>query len=335
MKKLALITGTSFPLHFISQLEQLGFQCINGTTAALELLGLKEHSTLRELTQSEIESLISEAHTYIYGGLEAATPEVLQKAKKLQHIAFLGTGWNDAGCVDESTAKSNNILVTNTPHANAHSVAEMSIGLMLALERQIPLMNSQTKTGRWLPIKRRDLMGKTLGVIGLGHIGSKVASIAKLGLNMRVIYTGPNRKSDWESKLGIDFATLDNLLRQSDFVSIHTPAHSTMGMLTPKLLECLKREVILINVSAPEVVDGEWLLSAIQTGRIRGAAIDGIYKQPVDLKSRYLALEDDRFIVLPRASWLTEDSYARMASMALTSISEFSQAGSITSYRVL
>jgi D-3-phosphoglycerate dehydrogenase len=318
--KRALVTGPPVRDSYRARLSRLGFEVVNGSSAALEILGIPASQRDRDLTEDEMVRLLPKVSVYLYGGLEAASATVLAAGKELELVAFLGTGWADAGCVDEAAARKTGVLVTNTPHANAASVAEIAIGLLISLERQIVPMNARTKKGEGRPIRRRDVAGKTLGIVGLGQIGGRVARHAIRGFDMKVLYAGPNAKPLLERELGVQRVELGELLSQSDYILIQTPAHTTRGLIGHREIARMQPHAMLINLTAPDVVDGEAIVSALEQGKIGGAAFDGTYKEPSSLKERFLAVGDDRLIVLPRSAWLTDDSYDRMADMALESV---------------
>jgi phosphoglycerate dehydrogenase-like enzyme len=332
--KIALVTGSELAKKFVDELSQLGFNVINGSRAALVRLGRKGDLD-RDLTEDELCTLLPECSLYVYGGLETATERALRTAKKLELIAFLGTGWSDPGCVDKAAAKKYSIRVTNTPHANAPSVAEVAMGLLLCLERGVVAMNNDTKRGGWKPLRKSDISGRRLGIVGLGHIGAALARHAIFGFGMQASYSGPNPKPELEKELGVARLPLGDLLAQSDYISIHTPASTTAGLITPSLVDKVQSHALILNLSAPEIINGPSLLSALKNGKIRGAAFDGLYSEPKSLRDEFLALPDERFIVLPRAAWLTDSSYERMATMALLSVRDVASGAARVRFQVL
>jgi phosphoglycerate dehydrogenase-like enzyme len=321
MKYKAVVTGTKLASQYVERLEALGVSVVNGSQEILTNMGVPVDISDRELTEDEAVQALGDADIYIYGGLEPASKNVLQATEKLKMINFLGTGWSDPGCVDAEAAGAIGVAVTNTPHANALSVAEASIGLLLTLERGFFRMNRETRGGDWLPLRRRDLAGKTLGIVGLGAIGSKLARIAIAGFGMKVVYNGPNAKPDLESELGVERLSLESLIERSDFVSIHAPAQKASGLIDQSLLSRARKDMVLINLSAPEIIEPIAAINALEADHIR-MAMDGMYADE-DIKRRFLNITDDRFVILPRAAWLTDDSYNRMSDMALESISDF------------
>jgi len=331
--KRALVTGAEQSPEFINELKSLGFEVTNGSTEALLRLGVPEELSKRQITEEELICILPEYSIYVYGGLEPATAKALKAAPSLELISFLGTGWADDGCVDASAAEELGIPVVNTPHANAPSVAEMAFCLILALERQIIPMNTETKSGTFHPIKRRDISGRQLGIIGMGAIGSCLAKHAFYGFGMSVVYAGPSPKPAIEKSLNARRLSLNELLSTSDYISIHTPATSTHGLIGKEEVSCINKSSFLINLSSPDVVDGEALLSALHNSQIAGAAMDGIYTTE-PLRSHFLGLPDSKFLVLPRTAWLTDDSYVRMTEMALTSIRDMVDGKKPISYQV-
>jgi len=316
----AVVTGPPLASKFVAALNELGFAVTNGTPEALQQLGADVKAEPRELTEVELASLLEDADVYIYGGLEVASGTALERAARLKLIAFLGTGWADDGCVDKEAVNRLGIAVTNTPGANAPSVAEVTIGLLLSLQRQIPYLNANTKAGTGRPTRLRDISGRRLGIIGLGAIGGRVAAHARMGFSMDVVYSGPHRKTEAEQRLDVTYAPLEELLSSSDYVTLHCPAAKTRGLIGAKEIELMKPGAFLINVASPEVVVAEPLIAALRDGRLAGAAFDGYYKEPEATRDAFLRLPDDKLILLPRSAWLTDDSYERMASMSLQNI---------------
>jgi lactate dehydrogenase-like 2-hydroxyacid dehydrogenase len=315
-----LITGPAISPDKADELGSLGFEVINGTEAAFEVLSVPSANRGRDLTESEMVALLQETSIYIYGGLEVASGSVLEHAPKLRLIAFMGTGWSDEGCIDAGAAERLKIAVTNTPGANSPSVAELAIASILALQRQIVFLNNRTKRGEGRPTKLRDISGRSLGIVGLGNIGSLVARHAVKGFGMDVVYAGPHPKAALEEELGIRRVPLDELLKQCEFVTLHCPARTTVGLIGSREISLMRQNAYLVNLSSPEVVSGMAITEALENGVIAGAAFDGWYKEPADLRERFLSLADDKLIVLPRTAWLTEDSYTRMIQMTLTNI---------------
>jgi len=188
--------------------------------------------------------------------------------------------------IDVEAAQERGIAVLNTPEALADAVAELAIGLILSLARSITLADRTMKEGKWI---KRELMGwqlrgKTLGIIGFGNIGQKVARIAKaLGMNILVtdiIVPSPELLEELRAEyiLPIDFS---NFLRNSDVITIHVPLTSqTRHMIGKKEIQLMKDRAFLINTSRGEIVDEKALLEALQSGKLGGAALDVYEVEP-------------------------------------------------------
>ena len=208
------------------------------------------------------------------------THEIINNGKNLKLIARAGSGLDN---IDLKAAEKKGITVINTPETSADSVAELTIGLMLSLARRIPRANCSMKHGKWL---KKELMGfllkgKKLGLIGLGRIGSRVARIAKaMGMEILVTKRTPPPPELMKS-LGAKFLPLDELLRQSDIISIHVPlTEETRNMINAEKISLMKNGSYLINTSRGEVVDEEALLEALHSGKIGGAALDVYSTEP-------------------------------------------------------
>lgn len=184
--------------------------------------------------------------------------------------------------IDIRHARSLGIDVINAPEAPADSVAELTIGLMISLARKIPVLDRCEKggwRGEWA--LGRELRGKTLGIIGLGRIGSRVAIAAK-ALGMRVVAYDPYIDKGKAERVGAELkSSLDELLKTCDFLSIHVPLNDeTRGMIGARELSLMKKESYLINTSRGAVVDEKALFDALASGKLAGAALDVLTEEP-------------------------------------------------------
>lgn len=264
---------------------------------------------------------------YIQAGEDKITSQVIKAATDLKIISFFGAGYELY--VDVDAATDSGVAVTYTPGANAVAVAEFTLGLILNLSRQISYFNEQTRQGKWPEIPCWNLRGRTLGVIGMGNVGTRVAEIARMGFKMRVIYHSRSRKRQLETDLGIEWAdSLEELLHQSDVVTLHVPyGVETTGMIGDKQLKLMKESSVLINVARPQLVDPHALRNALAQKLIAGVAMDGYYVSPVPTpeKEEYglTMFSSDRLLIMPHAAYLTEDSTATMIDMVLNDIEAF------------
>jgi D-3-phosphoglycerate dehydrogenase / 2-oxoglutarate reductase len=207
------------------------------------------------------------------------TEKMLQKADRLKVIARAGTGVDN---VDVLSASDKGILVMNTPGANAMAAAEHTLALMLALARHIPQATHSVRQGRW---EKKRFLGteineQTLGIIGLGRIGSIVADRA-MGMGMEVIGHDPYITPEAATKLGITWVDLDELLARSDFITLHTAlTKETTRIINRSVIAKMKVGTRLINCARGGLIDEEALYAALQEGRIAGAALDVFASEP-------------------------------------------------------
>lgn len=207
------------------------------------------------------------------------TEKMLQRADRLKVIGRAGTGVDN---VDLPAASDKGILVMNTPGANAMAAAEHTLALMLALSRHIPQAAQSVREGRW---EKKRFMGtevneQTLGVIGLGRIGSIVADRA-LGMGMEVIGYDPYITPEAAAKMGITWVKLDELLIRSDFITLHTPqTKETERIINQSTIAKMKTNARIINCARGGLIDEEALYEALQAGRIAGAALDVFSSEP-------------------------------------------------------
>lgn len=222
-----------------------------------------------EISHDELLKTIPEYDALVVRGRTKVTQEIIVAGKRLKVIGRAGTGLDN---IDLEAAQKANITVLNAPGANANAVAELTLGLMVALARDLPSAMSAAASGKKVKSYGIELAGKTLGLIGYGRIGRLVAHLA-LAFGMRVLaydVVTPERIEP-----GVHLVPLEMLLCESDFVSIHVPLTSqTRGLLSPELIERLKTGSFLINTARAEVVDEIAVLAALQSGRLKGYAAD-------------------------------------------------------------
>ncbi len=207
------------------------------------------------------------------------TKEVLAQAPKLRVIGRAGVGVDN---VDLAAATDAGVLVMNTPGGNAVSVAEHTLALMLSMARSVPQASASTKSGKWEKKKflGNELRGKTLGVVGLGSIGREVVKRAK-PFEMRIVGHDPYISAQSARDLGIELLPLSDLYSASDYITLHvslTP--ETERMLDAKAFARMKDGVRIVNCARGELIDAAALKSAIETGRVAGAALDVFEKEP-------------------------------------------------------
>ena len=183
--------------------------------------------------------------------------------------------------IDLEETRRRGIWVTNVPNANKHAVADFTLALLLALARQIPQANAKTKNGEWPRIFATDAWGKTIGICGLGNIGKQVALRAK-GFSMRVLAFDFYPDQDFADAEGIDFVSKEELLAQSDFITLHMPlTDATQDFVGDAEFQRMKSSAFLINASRGGVVNEAALVRALQDKTIAGAASDVFAQEPL------------------------------------------------------
>ena len=261
------------------------------------------------LTPDELIATIGDYEALMVRSQTKVTASVIEAGKKLIVIARAGVGVDN---IDIEAATRQGIIVVNAPTANAISAAEHTIALMLALARNIPQANSSLKSGTW---QRDKFMGvevrnKTLGIIGLGSIGSEVAKRAQ-GLQMNTIAYDPFIAKSYAQNLGVELSSLSEVIQKSDFLTIHTIlTDSTRNLIDKKQLSLAKPTLRIINCARGGLINEEDLLEAIEEGRIAGAAVDVFTKEPaID----NVLLKSDGIIVTPHLGASTAEAQANVA----------------------
>jgi D-3-phosphoglycerate dehydrogenase len=222
-----------------------------------------------ELSHEELLAVISEYDALIVRSRTKVTKEIIVAAKNLKVIGRAGTGLDN---IDVEAAQRANIIVLNAPGANATAVAELTVGLMIALARDLPSAVSAAASGKKVKSYGTELAGKTLGIIGYGRIGRLVAHLA-LAFGMRVLAYDIVTPDQVEP--GVQMTSLEALVRDSDFVSLHVPlTEQTRGLVSAELLERFKVGSFLVNTARAELVDEVAIVRALESGRLRGYAAD-------------------------------------------------------------
>jgi D-3-phosphoglycerate dehydrogenase len=214
--------------------------------------------------------------------------------------------------IDLEAATRKGIVVVNAPAGNTIAAAEHTVALMLAMARNIPQACAMLRSGVW---RRHDFMGieirnKTLGIIGLGNVGSEVARRAK-GLEMHLIAYDPFVSVEYASNLGVELVSLQEVLKKADFITLHTPlTEATKGLIGAKELGMVKPTVRFINCARGGVIDEEALFKAVEEGKVAGAAIDVFVEEPA---TESVLFKNDRILVTPHLAASTAEAQATIA----------------------
>ena len=201
------------------------------------------------------------------------------KGGKLKLIIRGGVGVDN---IDVKYAEENGITVKNTPNASSNSVAETAMAHMFSCAHYISVAGHTMREGKWEKKaygKGFEVSGKTLGIVGFGRIGQCLCKLAK-GIGMEVIAYSRTRREGLEEKFGMKYVELDELLAQSDFISLHTPAIDGVPMIRKETIEKMKDGVVIINTSRGSNIDEADLLEALNSGKVRGAGLDVYVEEP-------------------------------------------------------
>jgi len=247
--------------------------------------------------------------------------EVMDAAgPQLKIIANYAVGYDN---IDLKAAAERNIIVTNTPDVLTESVAEHTIALIFAIARRIVESDQFMRDGKytgWAPMLflGNDLVGKTLGLIGLGRIGAAVAKRMHDGFEMKIIYYDVRRNEELEKKYHLEYRDLESLLKESDFVSIHVPLlPETRHLIGAEQLKMMKKTAYLINTSRGPVVDEKALVEALKSGQIKGAALD-VYEEEPKMAPGLAELPNT--VLTPHTASATEETRSAMSELAAKNI---------------
>jgi len=246
------------------------------------------------LKPEEIIAAIGDYEALVVRSQTEVTAKVIEAGKKLQVIARAGVGIDN---IDVEEATRRGILVVNSPEGNIVSTAEHTIAMLLALARQIPRANSQLQAGVWnRQLKGLEIRHKTLGIIGLGRVGTEVAQLAK-GLHMNVIAYDPMVSETRAERLGVQLVEMETLLATSDFITLHVPLNSsTRGLIGRSQLKLVKPTAMLVNCARGGIVDEKALYDALNQGLLAGAAVDAFEQEPAQDN---ILLKSDKVIATP------------------------------------
>ncbi len=232
------------------------------------------------LTPEELIGIIGDYHGLVIRSATTVDAAVIEAGSNLKVVGRAGTGLDNVA-IQEATRRG--IVIMNTPGGNSEATAEHTISLIMALHRHIPQAVDSLKAGRWdkKKFQGREMAGKTLGIIGLGKIGSIVARLASKGLKMEVLGYDPFLTKQAASLIGVRSASLEEIYAQSDIVTVHTPlTDETRGLIDRDTIAKMKDGVMIVNCARGGIVDEEALLEALESGKAAGAAIDVYTQKP-------------------------------------------------------
>jgi len=287
---------------------------------------------LRFLESASDEEIIATCHDADFilsvGSAASINARILENCSKLKLVQCLGAGFNH---VDLAVADRLKISVANSPGQNAGTVAEFTIGTIIALQRRISESDAEIKAGNYASFRKnmltkglQEIAGSRIGLIGFGNIGRQVAKIAiMLGASV-TYYTQHRKPSNIELEFGVSYQSLTSLLKNSDVLSLHIPLNAdTHGLIGSRELELMPLGSLLINTSRGEVVDQLALANVLESGHLSGAAIDTLFPEPPLPDHPLLNLSQHaqrRLLLTPHVAGVTQNSNQKMLVAAISNI---------------
>lgn len=260
------------------------------------------------------------AGVLVSNATERLDQEAMDAAPRLKVISNFGVGVDN---VDLPLATERGILVCNTPGVLVETTADHCFALLLAVARRLTEAQQFVRADRWQGwhpklLVGQEVYGATLGIVGLGAIGTAVARRAA-GFNMRIIYASRTRKPDLEQRLGLEWTSLDDLLRQADFVCLTTALTAeTRGLISHRELALMKPTAVLVNIARGPIVDPQALYDALKAQRIFGAGLDVTDPEPMRADAPLLTL--DNCLIVPHIGSAGAGARGRMAELAATNL---------------
>ncbi len=254
------------------------------------------------------------------------TKELLEKAEKLKIIGRAGIGTDN---IDKDAATEKGVIVMNTPFGNAVTTAEHTIAMIMSLVRMIPLADFSTRQGKWEKSKFNgiEITNKILGLVGCGNVGSIVANRA-IGLKMKVLAFDPFLNKKRAKEIGVEKVTLDELLKKSDIISLHTPlTDETKNIISAEAINKMKNGAKLVNCARGGLVDEYVCRAALESGHLSGAAFDVFSEEPA---TSNILFEAPNFIATPHLGASTKEAQENVAVQIAEQMSDYLVSGAIT-----
>jgi D-3-phosphoglycerate dehydrogenase len=247
-------------------------------------------------------------------GLDEYTAKVIESAKSLKVISRYGVGVDQ---VDLLAAKANNVVVCNTPGANAQAVADLTFGLLLCLARKIPILDRKTREGEWPHSNGTELYGKTTGILGLGAVGKAVAKRAS-GFSMRIIAYDPFINMEFADANGVISADFDTVTREADFLCLHMPlTDETRGVISLDVMKTMKKGAVIVNTARSGLIDEAAAYELLSSGHLGGLGLD-VYDEEPPKRTALFGLSN--VVLTPHTAAHTVEAIANMAEMAVQNL---------------
>lgn len=259
---------------------------------------------------------------YIVAGLPPVTAETLARAPRLKGIFKHGVGVDS---IDIDAATAAGVAVCSTPGANAQAVAELALGALFALGRNTVHGHQSVTAGHWDRRRGIEIAGRTLGILGFGQIGQRLARLA-VGVGMRVVAHDPFPDARAAQEIGAGLASFDEVIGRADVLSLHLAATpGTAGMIDARVLAAMRPGAMVMNFARGSLLDLDALAEALRSGHLRGAAIDAFPVEPPDIRHPIFAAPGVLFS--PHSGADTEESVARMSGMVLDDLTTLHTGG--------
>ncbi|MFJ8088349.1 2-hydroxyacid dehydrogenase [Lysinibacillus sp. NPDC095746] len=256
--------------------------------------------------------------------------ELLLHAPKLKLVTNLAVGYNN---IDVKALRKRGIMATNTPGVLTNTTADLVWGLLLATARRIPESERYLREGKWkswypMQLVGKDVSGSTIGIIGMGRIGQAVARRAK-GFDMKILYNNRRRRHEVEEMYGFQYVSLEDLLKQSDFVVIMTPFNNdTVGLIGAEELALMKDDAVLINASRGGIIDENALYDTLKNGKLWAAGLDVFEQEPIALNHPLLTLPN--VVALPHIGSASLQTRTAMLMLNVKELTAYGQGKAVT-----
>ncbi len=286
----------------------------------LESISGLECDIRKSIKADELLKIIGDYEFLIVRSATKVTKEVLESGKKLKIVGRAGAGVDN---IDVPAAIERGVVVENTPGGNSHAVAELVMGMMFALARKLNYADASMKAGKWEKkiFEGVELAGKTLGIIGVGRIGSDIAKMAK-GIGMNVIGYDPILPADKFAEYNIPSVTLSNLFNEADYITLHVPANDkTKNMINADSIKSMKNGVRIINCARGGIVNEKDLFDALESGKVAGAGSDVYSAEPAVVDNPLLKAKN--IILTPHIGASTEEAQDNVGIMIANQIKAF------------
>jgi len=302
-----LFTGCTFDEKKIETCKNYGLEIIPASS---------------NLSKEELIQALQICDGVIVNGEEFYDEDILKNCPNLKVIQFFGIGYQK--CVNLDVALKYNKIVANTPKVNSYSVAEFSLGLLFSLNQKILIHNENTRNQIWEEKQFFDLKNKTIGIIGMGHIGTYFAEIMYNAFQCKILYYDLVKKNEVEEKFHAYQVSLETLLQNSDVVSLNLPlTPDTRNLIGEKELSLMKKEAYFINTARAEIVDAEALYNILIEDKIAGCAYDGFYQEPIDMnakEAKLLTLPNGKFLLTPHTGHFAVEGKERVEKMCIENL---------------